>query len=303
MNIFDAHCDTLYEVTFKGQTFRKNALNVDAERLFNLGGYTQIFAAWLENSENADFKFRKMADKLDEETEKNSDIIKKCTSYEDMCSARKEGKTAAFFSLEGAYQIEKAEDIEYIFSRGVRFINMTWNGANRLAGGVSSGSGLTELGRNALSEMERLGIIADVSHLNEKSFWDLTEAAKQPIIASHSNSKALCPHVRNLTDEQFKKIAELGGCVGINFYSDFLAEGKAADISDLVRHVNHFLDIGGEDHIGLGSDFDGVSRLPDGINGAEDMEMLANVFEKSFGGRRAEKIMHENFERIIKNLQ
>jgi len=303
MDFFDAHCDTLYEMTFFKKELWQNDLKLDLKRIKNYDSYTQVFAIWLENEEKAEEKFLKMVCKFDEEIEKNSQKIMKCTSFSEFKSAKSEKKCAAFLSLEGANCVKKAEDIGFVFKKGVRIIQLTWNGENLLAGGVNSDTGLSKLGKQCIFQMERLGIVADVSHLNEKSFWEVIKNYKRPIIASHSNSKSLCPHVRNLTDEQFLAICRSDGCVGINFFPDFLTTKNTCNAEDIIHHIRHFLKLGGENHIGLGSDFDGTKTLPAGILGAEDMGKIITLLERAkIRDNVIDKITHENFERIISGL-
>ncbi len=303
MNIFDAHCDTLYELTFGGESLKKNNLHIDLERMCQYKSYTQFFAAWLENGENALKKFNMMVKKFDEEIEKNTEKIKKCLSYADILDAKKQNKCAAFLTLEGGYIIQTVEDVDFLYNCGVRCITLTWNGENKLAGGVDSKKGLTEFGKECIKRMESLGIIVDVSHLNEKSFWDVMGMAKKPVIASHSNSKALCSHKRNLTDEQFVAICKNGGCVGINFYDEFLTDNKNTTSYDLIEHIKHFINLGGENHIGIGSDFDGVKSLCGGISGVQDTKRIVQELENlNITDRIIDKITHKNFQRIVSYL-
>lgn len=301
--IIDTHCDTLNEINEQNCLLRKNSLNIDLERASAYDGYAQFFAAWIENDVNAVEKFNTLANIFDCEIEKNNDIVQKCISYSDMTNAIKNNKIAAFLSLEGAYFVKSQKDIDYIYSRGVRCTTLTWNPDSALAGGVDSDNGITALGRELIPCFENKGILIDVSHLNEKSFWDIAEIATKPFIASHSCSKAICSHKRNLTDEQFLKICDIGGCVGVNFYSNFLSDSENASVSTIIKHIKHFRKIGSIDCIGLGSDFDGVDLLPDGIVGIESMSNIINELEKEhFTSSEIEKITFKNYERILKEI-
>lgn len=301
MNIFDMHCDTVHEALIRNLPVYENNLHIDFKRMSEYGSYSQFFVIWLENEEKAWENFEKKAELLDSEIKKNSMIVQKCLSYGDMKNAHKNGKIAAFMSLEGAYMTEKTEDVDYIFEKGVRCVNLTWNPSSRLAGGVEDVGRLTELGKLCIERMEKLGMIIDVSHLNEESFWDVANTVKKPFIASHSNSKTLCSHNRNLTDEQFKVICRSGGAAGINFYDIFLKDDGGATIDDIIYHIKHFIKIGGDDFVGLGSDFDGVSKLPEGIVGIQSMKNIVEALEKNgFSENTIDKITHLNFERVIK---
>lgn len=297
MNIFDAHCDTLYKMTFDNHELYDNNLHFDLKRISKYDNYTQVFAAWIENETNAMQKFILMSDKFDTELAKNN--LSKVLSYKDMKSAHKNKKCAAFLSVEGAYMINREDDTDFLYNKGVRCIALTWNSANALAGGVDSNKGLSNLGTACVERMQSLGIITDVSHLNEKSFWDVVQISKKPIIASHSDSKKICPHKRNLSDSQFLAICKLGGCVGINFFDKFI--GENATIDTLCEHIKHFIKIGGDDFVGIGSDFDGANSFPDGIHDVRDTEKIIHTLEScGLSSSSIDKITHLNFERVVK---
>ena len=225
-----------------------------------------------------------------EEAEKNKFTI--CKTHKDIETAKGH---CGILSIEGGEPIEKLEDIEYLKSLGIMMIAPTWNYKNKLGCGVleKEDTGLTEFGKKAIAKMNELGILIDVSHLSEKSFWDVCKISKKPICASHSNSKTIKDNPRNLTDEQFIKIRDMKGCVGINFYPPFLGDS----IDCVVDHINHFLSLGGEDNIGMGSDFDGVDFLPKEIDGCQDMEKVIKMLPYSTDIR--EKIAYKNFKRVI----
>ena len=144
-------------------------------------------------------------------------------------------------------------------------ITLTWNHRNALAGSCRTGEGLSAQGREFVRRAQKLGILLDVSHLSDRAFWDLCEISEKPIVASHSNSRAVCANARNLTDEQFGAICRLGGTAGLNLYRDFLSD-KPAAFEDVYRHLDHFLSLGGEGHVALGGDLDGCDELPEGFS-------------------------------------
>lgn len=294
MRIFDAHADTVSRISDEGKSLLKNDVHIDAVRLSAYEAYTQVFAAFIspEYKSCAMARAKKLIARLYEEAD--SCGITVCKNYDDWAAAGT--KVKAFISLEGGEPIKSEADVKELYDLGVRMIAPTWNYGNALACGVAEkdDTGLTELGARVICEMNRLKIIVDVSHLSEKSFWDVAKISKMPIVASHSNSRAVKNHGRNLTDAQFVKIKETGGCVGINFYPPFLGD----EIADVVRHIDHFIALGGEDNIGFGSDFDGVDALPYGIRGAEDMEKVIKMLPYSVEIR--EKIAFRNFLRVIK---
>lgn len=292
--IFDTHSDTMSELLNRGARLSENDMHIDMKRLSEYKSYTQVFAAFID-PEYKDCAMERACEIIDNfyrETAENGITV--CKSYTDWKNAKTSVK--AFLSLEGGEPIETLGDVDKLYKMGVRMIALTWNYKNKIACGVceKEDTGLSQFGKSVIREMNRLGIIPDVSHLSPKSFWDVAEVSKRPIIASHSCSKAVHDHIRNLTDEQFCKIRDMRGVVGINFYPDFLG----GDIADIARHIDRFMSLGGEDNIGLGSDFDGVERLPDGIGGVQDMDKI--IKSLPYGTEVREKIAYRNFMRLFK---
>ena len=289
MRIFDAHCDTLSEMYDKNQHFGKNSLHIDLDRMSKYEKYTQVFAIFTppERKDAAKEYVKEITALFYDEMAKNGVTV--CRNYTDLVKSKT--RQNAFLSIEGAECVESISDLSELKENGVFMIAPTWNFRNKIACGVmeEEDTGLTEFGKEAVREMDRLGIILDVSHLSEKSFFDAVEIFKKPIVASHSNSKIVVNHKRNLTDEQFLIIKNSGGVVGINLYPDFLGENAKS-------HIDHFLALGGEDNIGLGCDFDGVDRLPDGIHGMEDIEKLELPYSETI----YKKITESNFLRVLK---
>ena len=197
------------------------------------------------------------------------------------------------------------KNIHHLRENGVRVMTLTWNGSNEIGSGVMSGDkfGLTPFGKLAVKEMEKEGIVIDVSHASEALFYDVAENTARPFIATHSNSKELCRHPRNLTDDQFRIICSRGGLVGLNYFKAFLNDDPAkADIEDLFAHAEHFLSLGGADVIAMGSDFDG-SDMPHGITGLESVEDIANVFLRhNLPEALVDKIFFENAASFFKRF-
>lgn len=293
MKILDAHCDTVSRLLDENKSLFENDLHVDLKRL-SKNESLQVFACFIDPLYKtcAKERFNTIIDNFYKEAEKNDITI--CTSYKDIES--KKGRVKAILSLEGGEPIETLEDLHYMKKRGILMIAPTWNYKNQLASGVleKEDTGLTEFGKKAVRRMNELGILIDVSHLSKKSFWDVAEISTKPICASHSNSKAVKNNPRNLTDEQFIKIRDLNGCVGINFYPPFLGDY----IRCAVDHIDRFLSLGGENNIGIGSDFDGVDCLPNGIGGCQDMERVIKMLP--YPEKIRKKIAYENFLRVIK---
>ncbi len=294
MEIFDAHSDTISELINRGKSLKENDMHIDMKRLLKYQSYTQVFAAFVspEYAECAMERAEEIINRFYKEAGENEITV--CQSFADWENSKT--KVKAFLSLEGGEPIKSIFDLHKLYNLGIRMIAPTWNFKNNIACGVmeKEDTGLTEFGKTVILEMNKLGIIIDASHLSEQSFWDVCKITKRPICASHSNSKSVKNHPRNLTDEQFLAVVKTGGCVGINFYPPFLGE----DISDIIKHIDRFLSLGGEDNIGLGSDFDGVDYLPSGISGAEDMEKIIKMLP--YTTKIREKIAFYNFLRVIK---
>ncbi len=300
----DAHCDTASVMLDSKKVLKKNDLHFDLTRAPK--GHTQIFAAYIApDCQNPMQRTMAILDYMSKELSKKTNKAELCTNSAERTIALENGNTPVFFSLENAVAIQNSDDVKKIYDAGVRFVSLTWNESNHLAGGVlgEEDTGLSVLGRRMIYEMEKLGMIIDVSHLNDHSFWDVARVTNYPIIASHSCSRAICKNPRNLTDEQFKAICVKGGVVGINFYSKFLVSRGTAEIKHILKHIDHFLKLGGENHIGLGSDFDGMSEPAAGLGGVEDMPKLIDAFrEHGYSEKLIEKICFGNFERVMRLL-
>lgn len=294
MRIFDAHADTISEIFDRNKNLWENDLHIDARRMSAYEEYTQVFAVFI-SPEHKNRGMDRACELIKRAKEEMASCgITLCKSYRDWEEAHT--KVKGFLSLEGGEPIRKLSDVKKLYNLGVRMIAPTWNFRNKIACGVleEKDTGLSAFGRQVIREMERLGIICDVSHLSEKSFWDIAGISKKPLIASHSNSFSVKNHRRNLTDRQFVAIKDTGGCVGINFYPPFLGD----KIEDAVLHIDRFLSLGGEDNIGLGSDFDGVDALPLKMAGCQDMEGFIKMLPYSTQIR--EKIAYKNFLRVLK---
>lgn len=304
--LFDAHCDTAYEMIGKNCHLRKNDLNNDLERGSIYSPRAQVFAIFndLSDTDNIAAAAEKQLDYLIDEFKLNSDILALCTNGQQARKAFSEGKTAAFLAVEGAEQLNcDIEKLKWAYTKGVRAVNLTWNHANALSGSNAdrADEGLTAAGKDFVRACSELGVIVDVSHISEPGFWDVIETSTKPILAGHSNSWALCPHTRNLTDEQFIAIVENGGVVGINLYSEFL--GENADADTVAEHIEHFLSLGGEKNIGIGTDFDGCDNMfPAGIRSIGDLPLIYNkLLQRGLSQKLADDIFFNNMMRIFES--
>ena len=270
--LFDCHCDTICRVIAEGGSLRKNGFHTDLERLHKFAPCAQVFAVCAETLDRPVEKADAMLRRLSQEIEENSDIVMLCLNFHDIKKAAGLGKIAAVISIEGCEQISS---LESAYQDGVRILHPTWNFDNELCGAaMGSGKGLTEKGRAFVKKAQHMGFALDMSHISERGFWDTLEACEKPVIAGHSNAKALCNVPRNLTNEQFNALVDVGGGAGINLYPEFLGLGK--DINAVIAHIEHFLSLGGERSVFLGCDFDGIDSTPTGLDGVQKLDKLYN---------------------------
>ncbi len=302
--VFDAHCDTAFELLQRGALLGSNDCHVSLERMERLPACAQFFAFWTTDPHSnmqPEVLFSHMYQELLRQFSLFSDRISLCTSAAAAERAMTDGRAAAFLSIEGAEAIScDPERLEDAWKMGIRMIGLTWNNRNPIAGSHATGGGLTDRGRAFVHEAQRLGMLVDVSHLSEEAFWDLAEITEGPIVASHSNSRALWPHSRNLTDEQFREIVRTGGVAGLNLYTAFLGNAPVT-LNDAVRHVQHFLDLGGEGHICLGGDLDGCDSLPQDFDGIDSYPLLAQALLGSgldAGG--VQDILYNNLMKVVR---
>lgn len=305
MRVFDAHCDTLTTAYRCGQGLRRNTCQVDLERGMQFDAYAQIFAVWVEDRYDAHYGAQEMwgftnaiAQYFERELAQNADKLERCTTAKQLL--QQNGKVKAILSLEGGNGLGgDAAHVQALYDRGFRIITLAWNGENDLACGAVTGNdiGIKPLGRQVLSEMKRLHMLADVSHLNERGFYEAAESGC-PLIATHSNSRALCDHVRNLTDAQFLLLRKQGSGTGINLYPPFV--GSKGSIQEVAAHLEHFLSLGGEDSVFLGADWDGIDCVAGGLTGIQSLPILWDELVKlNYPEPLLDKIFYTNLQKIL----
>ena len=279
LHVFDAHADTISYLRYAKQDLRHSPGHWDLDRAGEFAGFGQIFALW------ADWVPR---DALWAECQgqyetyltmlaRYPERIRHCRTARDAEDAWRAGKAAAFLSVEGAEMLDcDIAKLDIAADWSVRALNLTWNFANELSGSNAERpeQGLSARGREFLRAMEERGILPDVSHLSDAGTWDVLRWARGPVIASHSNARALCPHRRNLTDDMFRAIRDTGGVAGINQFAEFLGEKPTLDT--ICDHIFHFLEMDPEcRHIALGGDLDGCDALAQGFEGVQSYPTLA----------------------------
>lgn len=307
MKYFDLHCDTATECFDKGLGLYQNSLQLSIERGLNLEKWVQVYAIWMNDElrgEAAYQRFCKVYENFLLELKKNEEIVQLCTTAREIEETLNKGKRVALLAAEGSAALGgRLEHVEDLYNKGIRLMTLTWNGKCEVGDGcmLPQAGGLTEFGKAVIGEMNRLGMIIDVSHLSDKGFNDIVQYSKGPFVATHSNSKAICPHPRNLSDEAFKIIIQRKGLVGMNFYPVFINGTTKASIKELLPHISHFLDLGGEDVIALGSDFDGAI-MPMEVQNIGEIESLYSELVKEYGYALSDKICFENALKFMKSL-
>jgi membrane dipeptidase len=310
--IADGHCDSLGDLTSGKRDLTSNSdsghWDLIKAREANIG--LQFFAAYIESeykpflASQRGLEHLETALKFIEENSTEVSIIKK---REDLTCLGLTKEIGLLLSIEGGEILgESLFMLDLIYRLGVRSIGLTWNERNAIADGVgelNSKGGLSQFGFKVIARMNALGMIIDVSHINEAGFWDVIQSTNKPIIASHSCSKALCNHPRNLSDRQLQALAENKGLVGVNFCPDFLSNTGGASVDDVVKHICHIAEIAGVDTVGFGSDFDGISSTPQGLkNAARFPFLLEKLKEYGFSTAELIKICHGNFVRVLRNV-
>ena len=318
MRVFDLHCDTIDSLAFasygafsdyvqgaaRGGDLAHNAIQLAADRMGC--PWCQCYAVWVPDDltpfgMNALTFYRTARDWFMAHTTPEGPVVQ-VRDARDVEGVLEAGNVAALLTIENGLPLDRLELVDEIASDGVKMVTLTWNAANPIAHGSQATGGLTSYGREVLRALEDRRIVADVSHLNDESFWDVAHAARRPFAASHSNARAICGHERNLTDDQFRAIVDAGGVVGINYFRGFIsnrvtgfdapADGEVT-FDELAAHVEHFLDLGGEGTIALGSDFDG-SETPAWLDACEKVVPFYHRIVERFGQGLADRMFWHN---------
>ncbi|MCM1569172.1 MAG: dipeptidase [Roseburia sp.] len=311
MKIIDMHCDTisrLYQQKCAGtqEGLDRNDGHLDLKRMGESGYLLQNFALFVNQGacEDSWQEVCALHEIYEEQMLRNQERISPVRRYEDIAEAEAAGRMGAMLTVEeGGVCGGSIERLEELYDWGVRMLTLTWNYPNELGrpAKTAQGEGLTPKGREFIGEMERIGMIVDVSHLSDRGFYDVAELARKPFVASHSNARSICGHFRNLTDDMIKKTAECGGCIGLNFYRDFLVENQEdSALQALVRHAKHIVSVGGNEVLGLGSDFDGIDTNEE-LPGAQSMGLLWDALHESgFTQEQLDRIFYKNVLRLYR---
>ena len=320
--VVDAHIDTLLDImvpparpvklpTPRNFAERSDQGHVDLPRLIESGVDLQVFAAYIQPEykiERALHRVMQLADRFYQMLDIHKDKMMPFTKVSDVYEAERSAKIAAMLSIEGGEAVEADLGILRMLHRlGVRAITLTWNERNQIADGAAEGrtkGGLTNFGVELVGEMNKIGMVVDVSHLSDAGFFDVVQTTKNPIIASHSNCRAICNHRRNLTDEMIKLLADNGGVMGMNFAPAFVDERKDnASLERVLDHVDHIVKLVGVDYVGLGSDFDGIETTPKGLENVTKMPYFTEgLVKRGYKEDDILKILGGNFLRVFKKV-
>lgn len=305
MRVFDLHCDTITECFQRGLSLVGNReLHISLKRGQGYAPWYQCFAVWIPDTlrgQAALSFFQTVAAYFQQNVKENAEYI---TLSIDEGGAEK-CRCHGLLTVEGgAVLAGDIKNVDCLTDAGVRALTLTWNGGNEIGDGamVRCPKGLTGFGRQVIPALEARNILVDVSHASDPLFYDVAALAQKPFIATHSNARAVCNHPRNLTDDQFRLIRDRGGLVGLNLHRWFLREDDQATLDDAFRHVYHFLSLGGEKTLALGTDFDGAEILDD-VRGIRDLEILAGYFYKQ-GLKTAliDRIFYQNAKDFLDSL-
>ena len=303
MKLFDLHCDTVPKI-YKGEgTLLSNNLGVSIENFEKYQKKAQVFAIWC-NSESTDdesfLEFMHMADFFNDYVNENEDKITLCTQREHLEDTEKENLKAILAVEDARLLGGNLERLEKLYEKGVRVLTLGWSGTTCIGGSHDTDEGLTQFGIEVVKKCEDMGIIIDVSHLSDKSFWDVAGIATKPFIASHSNSSMLYNHPRNLTDTQLRTIISAGGIVGVSFVGKHLSALLTNSVANenkvyetICSHIEHFLEID-ERSVCIGSDFDGTEHLWGLENVAQTENLYKALVNRISSEQTADNVFYNN---------
>lgn len=308
----DSHCDTpmLFEEYTIDIGKRDPWACVDLPKMYE-GKLDAVFVvAYIPQSYPAD-KAKNQAQQLLEAMQKqitaNSEYVGQVRTFEDVDILKKQGRKSIFLGIENGNALEdNLENLDFFQKMGVTYLTLCHNGANDIcdsAVGEPLHGGLSEFGVEVVKRMNQIGMVVDLSHAGESTFYDVLKTSLAPVIASHSSAKAICDHPRNLTDDQIRALSSAGGVVQVCLYSDFLMKGRKATVIDAVDHIEHIIRVGGINCVGIGSDFDGGG----GIEGCERANELINItvelLRRGYTEEQIAKIWGGNLRRVITTVQ
>lgn len=309
--IIDGHCDSLIDYVDgeRRLTNPSEGGQWDVERARQAGVALQFMAAFIETKYKptlSTWRGLQLLEGAHRWIANNVDQVLLIQKRQDLEAIPDPTRLGILLSVEGGEILgDSLFLVDVIYKLGVRALGLTWNQRNALADGVGENthSTLTQLGQDVVKRMNTLGMLVDVSHLNEEGFWQVLALSQFPIAATHSCAKSLCQHPRNLTDHQLRALAKHHGVVGVNFYPRFLKDEGPATRSDVVKHICHIAEVAGTETVGLGSDFDGIGETPEGLAHVGEYTLLLNdLAQAGFSASEIEQISGGNFMRLLSNV-
>ncbi|MBE6708128.1 MAG: hypothetical protein E7578_02650 [Ruminococcaceae bacterium] len=310
MKYADMHCDTLTELYLGGYFIKDTPLHISLDKADPFNPYIQVAAVWTDKAlsdDDAYERFFKVTDHFRCDPSVRMGKVQLCHTKAKLDTAVAEGVPAFVLAVEGARLL--AGDIRRLYrlyDEGVRLITLQWSDTDCIGGAWNTDADITDFGRLVLCEMASLGIAADISHASDSTAREILDIADQcnlTVCASHSNSRGVCSHMRNLTDELFRRVKEHGGIVGISMAPEHLSDSGKADITDISRHIYNYLSLGGEDTVCLGCDFDGIKTTPMGISGIGDIKYLWDMLLKDgITEDTLTKLFFGNAHRFIRSI-
>lgn len=305
---FDAHCDTVTALLYLNGDLAENEYHISLNKAKDIDLYAQFYAIFVNMGEGntpsqvLTDKYRAMRDTFYKAVEKHGDRIVFCRNSKDLERAEKEGKAAGFMSIEGAEQLFEMT-LDDAYADGVRMVCLTWNHKNQFGGSNVTGGGITEEGRALVKRARELGIVVDLSHGSDELFYDVAELMDgKPFICSHSNSRTVWEHTRNITDDMFRELIKCGGVTGMNMYNSFLG-AEPVTIDTVVKHIEHFCSLGGENNIAMGGDLDGCEKLPQGIEHVGHIYKIADrLAQLGYSSELIDKIFFGNLLRVVREV-
>ncbi|MBE6694371.1 MAG: hypothetical protein E7589_06380 [Ruminococcaceae bacterium] len=312
LSVIDSHCDTAYELFLRGENIQNNTCHISLDGFSAYDRKAQFFAIWSDRRYSDDEcfeRFLKAADNFRSDVQRHSDEISLASDADGFATAWESGKLAAILAVEDARLLGKdLSRLDVLKAYGVKYLTLTWSGDSCIGGAHDTDAGLSDFGRRVVERCFELSIIPDVSHGSEALTDEVISLAyqyKKPIIASHSNSYFSYPHSRNLRDGHFADIKTLGGLVGVSLCPHHLgnAASRAITVLDVIKHIDRYMELGGEDTVGLGCDLDGTD-LPEGFDGVSNLYLIADELAKNgYSDRLINKIFWQNhYNFLLKSM-
>ena len=311
-NIIDAHCDTVgffQENSDYDFLTRNNQHHIDLPRLKESGIILQFFALYIKDEYKPVGSLAyclRLLDNYYRTLERCPDDLETIYSGTDLNNTLNNSKIAALLSVEGGEALEgELAVLRMLFRLGIRAIGLTWNQQNQLATGIGEDNpqvGLTPFGRQVIREMNRLGMLVDLAHINRQGFFDALKTSSAPVVVSHANARAICDHPRNLADDQLRALRDIDGVIGMSCCPDFVDPSRPTT-DKLLDHFVHVAEVAGVDHLGIGADFDGIKEVIAGLEDVTGLPRLAEELSKrGFSREEIDKITHKNFIRVLEKV-